>query len=69
MVPMEGSNCMEGITSLAKFLLTYLNPGQKKHKFLILLPIKSLVVYPQQARMFSSPTVEHLEALTWCERF
>lgn len=52
-----------------KFLISYLNPGKKTHRICTsTVLIKELIVYPQQARMHSSPSGCHLEALSWCER-
>ena len=47
------------------FILNYLNPAGKP---VVIesepISVKTLVVYPQQARMHASPTLAHLEALT-----
>ncbi len=51
------------------FLLSYLNPGRKRHCIATApMRIRELVVVPQQARMHAAPTLAHLEAMSWCER-
>ena len=50
-------------------LLLYLNPGKKPLRLVDEpLIVRELVVWPQQARMRSAPSLMHLEALSWCER-
>lgn len=67
--PWRAASDWQDLQSWQKFLLSYLNPGHKKHRICVnSIQVSELVVYPQQARMHSAPTYEHLEALCWCER-
>lgn len=68
-MPWKTANEWSELSQWQKFLLTYLNPAGKKHNILLdNALIDNLVVVPQQARMFSSPTLAHLDALSWCQR-
>ena len=67
-MPLENRLMLE--RSLAwQFLLNYLNPGKKPHRFCIEpLLIRELVVIPQQAPMRTVPSPAHLDGLAWCEQ-
>lgn len=67
--PWRAAERIEDLHEWQQFLLSYLNPGRKQHRICSTsIRVRELVVYPQQARMHSSPTNEHLEALCWCEK-
>ena len=67
--PWRASSRWEDLLPWQKFLLTYLNPGNKNHYICTeALQVDELIVYPQQARMRAYPTAAHLEALCWCEK-
>ena len=67
--PWRAGDDWESLDPWQQFLLNYLNPGQKAHRFCTRpLQIRELVVIPQQARMHSAPTPEHLHALSWCQK-
>lgn len=67
--PWRTGTCWDELLPWQQFLLTYLNPGNKPHRICTRpLRLRELVVVPQQARMRSAPSPDHLEALSWCER-
>lgn len=67
--PWRSGNKWDQLENWQKFLLNYLNPGQKVHHFCTQpLQIRELVIIPQQARMHAAPSPEHLEALSWCQK-
>jgi len=68
-IPWRSATEWEALLPWQRSLLTYLNPGGKRHRFVCEhLRVGKLVIVPQQARMRAAPTLVHLEALGWCER-
>lgn len=67
--PWRSASTFDQLLPWQKFILNYLNPGNKKHRILTETHnISNLIVYPQQARMRAYPTLAHLRALSWCEK-
>ncbi len=68
-LPWRAATSWNDLLPWQRSLLTYLNPGGKRHCIASdPLRARELVVVPQQARMRSAPSLAHLEALGWCER-
>jgi len=66
--PWPSGNGWDALAPWQRALLAYLNPGQKPVALLTqTLKAEHLIVVPQQARMWATPSVAHLEALGWCE--
>ncbi len=68
-LPWRSASTWEELLPWQRSLLTYLNPGGKRHRIATEpLQASELVVVPQQARMRAAPSLAHLEALGWCEQ-
>ena len=68
-LPWRAASAWEELLPWQRTLLSYLNPGGKRHRIATEpLRVAELVVVPQQARMRAAPSLAHLEALGWCER-
>lgn len=68
-LPWRAASSWHELLPWQRSLLTYLNPGGKRHRIASEpLRVSELVVVPQQARMRAAPSLAHLEALGWCER-
>lgn len=67
--PWRVSEQFDDLLPWQHFLLSYLNPGRKRHLIATnAMRVRELVVVPQQARMHAAPTLAHLEAMNWCEK-
>ena len=68
-LPWRSASTWDELLPWQRSLLTYLNPGGKRHRIVTKpLQVRELLVMPQQARMHALPSLAHLEALGWCEQ-